>query len=202
MADVFLSYARSDRADAECVQERLESCGWSVWLDAQLVAGHRYQHQIECELKAAKCVVVLWSRQSLRSDWVLDEASYARREQKLVPALIEDVEPPPGFRQIHSVRLRSADVSASCVRAEWQGLITGVARLTLKSTPIQNSDVAQTKRKSSQGASHETSLPFKRTLVPADEARELMRAWVVIVVTLLVLSAAAAVSFFGGPTAQ
>ena len=56
---------------------------------------------------------MLWSAQSIGSDWVRDEAAAGRDSARLVPVLIDRVDPPLGFRQYQSVSLigRSAGPS-------------------------------------------------------------------------------------------
>ena len=53
------------------------------WIDISYV--------IRKELAAWKCVVVIWSRKSISSEWVEIEAAYGKRKGILVPALIDDV---------------------------------------------------------------------------------------------------------------
>ena len=98
MADIFLSYARGDRDGARRLAETLTECGWSVWWDQTLPVGQNFRDEIARQLEAATCVVVLWSRSSVVSDWVIDEAEDGKRRGVLVQALLEDVAPPHGFR--------------------------------------------------------------------------------------------------------
>lgn len=106
MADIFISYARSDRARAKALAEVLEEHGYDVWWDFELVPGERFSKVIEKVLGEAKCVIVLWSKESVESEWVETEAAEGRRQNKLVPALIDDVAIPLAFRQIHTADLR------------------------------------------------------------------------------------------------
>jgi hypothetical protein len=39
MADIFISYARPDRARAKALAEALERNGWSVWWDRGILLG-------------------------------------------------------------------------------------------------------------------------------------------------------------------
>ena len=99
MADIFLSYDRDDHLRAKQLATALAALGWDVWWDRKIVPGTSYRVAIAQELESAKCVVVLWSQKSIRSDWVCDEAEDAMRRRILVPAIIEQVMPPHGFRQ-------------------------------------------------------------------------------------------------------
>lgn len=107
MADVFLSYVREDRSRAADVAAALTRQGWTVWWDRQILPGNTFEREIAQQLADARCVVVLWSRTSVTSDWVRDEASEATNRRKLVPVLIDDVTPPFGFRQYHNANLAS-----------------------------------------------------------------------------------------------
>ena len=49
---------------------------------------------IEKALNEAKCVIVLWSKRSVESLYVKDEATHALNRNKLVPVMIEEVELP------------------------------------------------------------------------------------------------------------
>ena len=115
MSDIFLSYARADKPRAQVLANVLEQQDWSVWWDPDIRIGGKFDQIIKKELDAAKCVIVLWSRASLVSDWVKDEASEAARRGILVPVWIEDVEIPFGFgfRQLQTARLTDWDGSVS-----------------------------------------------------------------------------------------
>lgn len=111
MTDIFISYKREDQPTAKRLAEAFEAKGWSVWWDPKLRAGEHFDTVIEKALTNARCVVVLWSHRSVQSQYVKDEASYALKLAKLVPALIEKVEPPFRFHGIHTVDLSSWDSS-------------------------------------------------------------------------------------------
>lgn len=101
MADIFLSYAQEDVERVRQIAQALSAAGWDVWWDRTLAPGVRFRSEIAKQLNAAKCVVVLWSAQAVESDWVLDEAEDAKQRGVLVQAVLDDVKPPHGFRQIH-----------------------------------------------------------------------------------------------------
>ena len=50
-------------------------------------------------------VVVLWSKQSIESDWVRDEAAQGRDRRRLVPLSLDGTLPPLGFRQMQMIDL-------------------------------------------------------------------------------------------------
>jgi len=102
---VFLSYARSDRERVGPLANALEASGFQVWWDSMLVGGAAFSREIEQAIERADAVVVLWSKSSIASDWVRDEAGQARDTGKLIPALLDDCLPPLGFRQYHAVNL-------------------------------------------------------------------------------------------------
>lgn len=105
MSDIFLSYARADALRVEPLARALESEGWSVWWDPLIMPGQRFDHIIREALDSARCVIVAWSRISVDSNWVLDEAEEGAKRQILLPLLIEDVQIPFGFRRLQAVNL-------------------------------------------------------------------------------------------------
>lgn len=105
MSDIFISYASSDRPKAQKVGKRLEEEGWSVWWDRKIPPGQSFSKVIEEALNAAKCVVVLWSKASVASDWVQNEAAEGKRRGILVPAFIDATDPPFEFRRIQAANL-------------------------------------------------------------------------------------------------
>ncbi len=105
MSDIFISYSSEDRPRAQVLAEALVQHGWSVWWDRTIPSGKRFDQVIQEALAAARCVLVLWSRQSIASDWVLEEAEEGRKRQILIPVQIEEVLPPMGFRRIQAADL-------------------------------------------------------------------------------------------------
>jgi len=137
MADIFISYANEDREAAAQLAGLLESVGWHVWWDRRIPAGRTWRSMLEEALKDMRCMIVLWSQQSVNSPWVAEEAEEARKLGKmLVPVLIQRVEPPIGFRAIQAADL-----------VNWDGTIDDpAARMfiadlkSLLNAPLDNSD--------------------------------------------------------------
>jgi hypothetical protein len=110
MSDIFISYSRKDRNKAKPIAEALEKLGWSVWWDIIIPAGKTFPQVISEALADAQCIVVLWSKNAIVSNWVLDEAEEGLEKKTLVPVFIEkDVQPPLGFRRIQAADLINWD---------------------------------------------------------------------------------------------
>lgn len=133
MSDIFISYAREDRGRAEQLAHVFESQGWTVWWDKVIPPGRRYEDVIGEELAGADVVVVLWSRTSVASDWVKDEAAAGAERGVLVPALVEKVSPPLGFRQLQAADLSEWDGSPD--DESLKGLLRVASRLIHKPEP-------------------------------------------------------------------
>lgn len=103
MADIFLSYSREDRAAVEPLAAQIAAAGYSVWWDRQLTGGKRYLDETEAELNAAKVVLVVWSKTSIASHWVADEAGAGRDTGRLLPISLDGSMPPLGFRQFQVI---------------------------------------------------------------------------------------------------
>jgi hypothetical protein len=85
--------------------DALAQLGWSVWWDRTILPGKRWEEVIETALDEARCVIVLWSKDSIQSEWVRVEANEARQRGILVPALLDDVKIPLPFRGIQAANL-------------------------------------------------------------------------------------------------
>lgn len=105
MEDVFLSYASSDLDRVQPLAEAMKDAGFSVWWDRQLSVGSAFDQEIERALDAAACVVVVWSHNSVNSDWVREEAADGQERDILVPIQIDDCRRPLGFRRMQHVLL-------------------------------------------------------------------------------------------------
>jgi serine/threonine-protein kinase len=105
-AKLFISYASDDRRLIAALVDFLSRQGWEVWWDRHLDAGEAFDRRIERELAAADCVVVVWSRTSVASNWVLSEAMAGFEANRLVPvALDARLSIPLPFNRVHAASL-------------------------------------------------------------------------------------------------
>jgi TolB-like protein/tetratricopeptide (TPR) repeat protein len=133
---LFLSYARADRVIAEKLGSALRASGFEVWWDALIEGGAVFTNSIETALDAADAVIVLWSKTSVQSDWVRDEAGRGRDRKRLVPISIDGSEPPLGFRQYHAV-----DMSKWRGRADsgdFISLLRSIGAISGSAVPVPN----------------------------------------------------------------
>lgn len=126
MADIFFSYARRDLKLVESLVVALEARGWTVWWDTDVHGGDSWSDAIELELTQAKCVIVAWSIQSAKSEWVREEARIANQARKLVPILLEPMNPPFGFGGVQTVDISGWDGNREA--PEFLRLCTAVQR--------------------------------------------------------------------------
>lgn len=130
---VFFSYSRADRDEAIPIIEMLERAGYSVWWDGVLGAGVQYVEITEQALETADAVVVLWSRNSIGSNWVRDEAMVGREQQCLIPITLDGSPPPLGFRQFQVLDFSGWNKDASSPVA--QELLRATAALHNRELP-------------------------------------------------------------------
>lgn len=128
--DIFLSYDSADKERVRPLVELLESQGWTVWWDRKIPPGKTFAEVIEKALQPAKCILVVWSVNSVESKWVRKEAAEGDRRGNLVPILIDDVKIPFEFRDIHAADLVGYPASAN--ETELQELLTAIGNLVGK----------------------------------------------------------------------
>jgi TolB-like protein len=127
MSDVFISYARSTAKHAEIVTEALRVAGYVVWRDDDLPSHRAYADVIEDQLRLAKAVVVIWSADAVKSQWVRSEANRAREADKLVQLSIDRSALPMPFDQIQCADL--IDWSGDLQAPGWRKVVAGLADL-------------------------------------------------------------------------
>jgi len=109
MADVFVSYARHDKARVAPLVAAIEASGWSVWWDPEISPGQEFDRQIVAELKIATAVLVVWTPKSVESRWVRGEARDGAERGILVPVRFERAEMPIDVRTFHTTDLDDWD---------------------------------------------------------------------------------------------
>jgi adenylate cyclase len=105
MADIFVSYSRSDKARVAPLVAALEAQGWTVWWDPEITPGDEFDALIGVELESARAVVVVWSPVSVDSRWVKGEARDAADRGVLVPVRFDNARLPIDVRAIHTTEL-------------------------------------------------------------------------------------------------
>ena len=105
MADIFISYKKEDAGRVIRMVEALRADGFDVWWDHGIKAGSEWDRSIHKELYSAKVVIAIWSNASVAAPWVKEEATVGKNRGVLVPAKIDDVDPPLGFMMIQAADL-------------------------------------------------------------------------------------------------
>ena len=135
-----MSYASEDRPRGEEFARALEGQGWTVFWDRTIPIGKTWRETIGRELSEARCVIVLWSKTSIDSSWVQEEADDARRRGVLVPVLIDKVIPPIGFRSVQAADLADWDKKETTqafrrLRADIAALVGSAPRALREEVP-------------------------------------------------------------------
>jgi hypothetical protein len=110
---LFISYSHEDKPVAKQVAEALVQRGYEVFWDAKIPPGMTFDTYIFENLQGSNAVVVLWSKHSIDSDYVKEEAEYAKNRRRLVPLNVDGTDLPFGF-----TRIQATDIS------DWHGAMT------------------------------------------------------------------------------
>jgi len=127
MSDVFVSYARPTERQARQITETLRGLGFAVWRDDELPAHRAYSEVIEERIKTAKAVLVLWSADAAKSQWVRAEADAAREAGTLVQVTMDGSIPPMPFNQIQCADL--SNWAGDTTSQGWQKVEASLALL-------------------------------------------------------------------------
>ena len=98
-----------------------------MWLDEQLPAHRAYGDVIAEHLTAANAVVVIWSAEAARSEWVRSEANAGREARKLVQLSVDGAKLPMPFDQIQCADL--TDWNGDLKAAGWRKVADSIAEL-------------------------------------------------------------------------
>ena len=100
---VFISYSRKDIKFARRLATDLENAGFEVWWDiSDLKGGDDWVRVIPTAIAASQFFVVLLSPDSIQSEWVAKEYTYALiNRMKIVPAMIKPCSVPFALNTIN-----------------------------------------------------------------------------------------------------
>lgn len=178
MIDVFLSYSSGDIEPAGRLVRALESAGLTVFWDQATPPGVDWDTWIRGKLSDSRSVVVLWSKASVASANVRHEAIIARDQGKLIPVLLEAVDPrdfPMGLYLVQALKLH-----------DWNGDTSSEAFLRL----LENLGTKQTPPQASSALKVNTRRRARRRLA----ILAILAAWI--------LGAIGTAEFMGWPPQQ
>ncbi len=140
MADIFLSYSRTDKPRVAPLVAALEAHGWSVWWDSALAPGEEFDQVTSAELDRCKAVVVVWTPVSVASRWVRGEARVGADRGVLVPVRFANAQLPIDVRAIQTTDFDDwrEDAQSVAFQRLVQSLMTltgGVAKRSEKAAP-------------------------------------------------------------------
>jgi TolB-like protein len=184
MSEIFVSYARSTGADdAQRIAEALRAAGYEVWRDDELPPHRPFAEVLQERLEQAKAVLVLWSEEAVRSQWVCSEANKGREANKLVQVSLDGAAPPMPFDQIHCEPLEgwSGDPNAP----GWRKVSRSISDLVGRPPTATDPSAAPPANAShlGRGGSGASALPIWRRRGPA---------WVAATIVALVVLGAGA----------
>lgn len=144
MADIFISYSNRDRDRVKPLADAIERQGWSVSWDLKLKPGEAWRSRLQEELDHARCVVVVWSSNSVESEWVLSEAGSAASRKILLPVMIDSLSLPQPFTEFQAAELY-----------DWKGgphpgvdrVLAAIENIIGEPAPAQRSNQSKTTRK-------------------------------------------------------
>ncbi|MGE0829725.1 MAG: toll/interleukin-1 receptor domain-containing protein [Hyphomonadaceae bacterium] len=140
MADVFISYAREDRARVEAVNQALRELELDVWIDARLTPGVSFREEIRREAEAAKAMIVCWTPDAAASAFVIDEATIGRDRGVLAPVFLAACAIPMGFGSLNTIDL--CQWKGALDDPDWLRIVRRLEDLTRKPELTRVAEVA------------------------------------------------------------
>jgi adenylate cyclase len=170
MADVFISYARADKARVAPLVAAIEAKGWTVWWDPEISPGREFDDAIDLELQAAKAVLVVWTPTSVASRWVRGEARDAADRNILVPVRFEQARLPIDVRAIHTTDLDDWHEDAASAPA--QACLHALAAMIAHSQAARASEMETTAALAEKSAPHYSVCVLPFTNMSGDPEQE------------------------------
>ena len=168
MADIFISYASEDRERGKQFSKAFEDHGWSVWWDRNVPFGRPFDEVIRTELRAAGCVVALWTESAADSLYVIGEARDALSQKKLISVFLSHAELPYDLQAIQGVELHDWD--GDTVSVDYQRLVSGIAAIVGR--PAQKKAKTDDKNKAVEEKKHEKLAQRQREKIKTESVEE------------------------------
>ena len=127
MAEVFISYCQSDRGLVAPIAAALAELGVDAWFDREILAGESFGAVIRARLSEAKAVLVCWSPEATKSEWVDSEADYARQQGSYLPVFLVQCSLLPPFNRLHVDDLSTWGGATS--NPDWLKVVDRIAKL-------------------------------------------------------------------------
>lgn len=123
MSDVFVSYAHADQRRVDALITELQAERIDVWWDAHLPTGRNWDDELEAAMVTAPTILIVWSEAARASNEVKDEAFFARKLGKALPARLQPVDLPYRLDRIQRVELPDEPVR-NC--RDWPRLVAAL----------------------------------------------------------------------------
>jgi hypothetical protein len=112
VADIFISYVRDDSLIAKQLADQLSARGYQVWHELESLSDARFKLASSEVQREVKAVIAIWSKNSIKSDFMCDEVDYALSAGKLIAVLAEGLDYtqlPEAYRSLEVVAVSNVD---------------------------------------------------------------------------------------------
>ena len=114
--NLFISYSRADIDYVRRLVDVLRDKGFNIWFDANIRSGQHWDQTIQQEITKSDILIIILSINSVASNNVMDEASYAMSKDKtIIPVRIDNCEAPMRLARFQHIDL-STDFKAGVER--------------------------------------------------------------------------------------
>jgi hypothetical protein len=143
---VFISYARVDRPRLEWVLTNLKSARHRLFIDKEMPIGSRWESILKQKIAECACLLVVWTKESIHSEWVIREVDEALRlNKKIVPVRLDPIQPADRFSKFNIADLTKWNGNSDY--SEWKKVLEHIG-------PSLSKNVVDPVRIASQLKSH------------------------------------------------
>lgn len=103
--ECFISYSRQDIEIARQIISLLENEGIDPWWDEKLSLGTHFRQEIANAISCCQCFLVIWTSNSVQSQYVTAEAARVRDQEKMVSISIDHPSLPLPFGELHALQI-------------------------------------------------------------------------------------------------